>query len=243
MQAAVESLAMAPAEEAARWLILYDMVAWHTSDLVMAESSEVIAQLGGVWFAYQDGEDWHAAYGGWDEEGDRYAHVTHYLMAADSEQFVKVDEPPDPAIADPVGRAVHSSYELIPPAWMGAGLRYNLYTRVIDEGIEVYWLPAWQPDSTIVIGNSASFTLDPEGRELLAQSSWEPGWATMQPDPTATVVLPSPTRGHPTVFELFFLMYYHDEFDLLMLDLGDRNFGVLPMEDGYPMIMQVLKEE
>lgn len=63
----------------AEWLVQYDEVAWKTSDVVMKESKEELAKLGGEWFCYQDSQSlWHAYYG--KLTGDDFAPVFHYTF-------------------------------------------------------------------------------------------------------------------------------------------------------------------
>lgn len=64
--------------EIAEWLFEYDMVAWLTTDSVMASDKKEIEKLGAEWFCYIEDYSWHAVYG--DFENNNYEVVFHYLV-------------------------------------------------------------------------------------------------------------------------------------------------------------------
>ncbi|HEU4588026.1 MAG TPA: hypothetical protein VFS11_05245, partial [Gemmatimonadales bacterium] len=203
----------------ARWMMVYDRVAWVTTDLVVQLPRETQAQLGNEWFAYERDGHWHAVYGRYDPAADRYHAVVHYVRADTG--FRRTPEPPDSLDALAFGRALHLTGNWrhgknAPP------VRFNQFVRRLPDGrIEVWYLPAWQPNGCIAHGIEVQYTLSPDGF-VVVDSAWRGSrLALIAPDRNRYEVLDEHEATVPSVGSLFLVMAYGTAFRQLYIETRD----------------------
>ena len=201
--------------EAAEWMAQYDRVAWISSDMVMAEvarmSEDDRRRLGTEWFCFERDSVWHAVYGRWDEGAGRYDAVLHFV-ARRGRRIERSDEPVDAALATRYGRAIHVADERVPSAIRESHARFNTYVRPRADGaLDVWLIPAWQPDGVIVYGAELRYGVRDDG--TVADSAVIVGaLRAVRPDSTARLVLDNREREVPTVGQTLFLLLYRRYF-------------------------------
>ncbi len=201
-------------EQVARWLLAYDWMAWKSSDLLMQEPAEELAQLGTEWFCYRADDAWHAVYGRYDADSDAYLPAFHYVYREES-GVVRTDEPVDSRIALPYGRALRHSLVELPERVTRLGIRFNTYIRSLDDGtLEVWTLPAGQPDGRLVYGGDIRHVFDATGRRLLDTELNFTEFYVRHPDPVKEVNIRREELEVPGVGEIFFILAFGDQVDV-----------------------------
>jgi hypothetical protein len=194
-------------EETVGWLLEYDRVAWLTSDEVMQQSPEVLAELGQEWFCLKVGDRWHAFYGLFLPEADTYHAVLHYEM--DAAVGVRASKDTlDPADLDAFGRAIAWTYAHLPDHFRHAGFPLNRYVRALgDTALEVWYLPGWNPAAGLLMyGGEIRFLLERDGRGELSRHVLLDPWRGHAPDSTQSVNLDYERYSLPTVGSLFYTL-------------------------------------
>lgn len=196
-------------EEVARWLLRYDRVAWLTTDLVMTEPEVVLDRLGSDWFCLVLGGRWHAVYGGYDSDNDKYDAVLQY--AATDEGFTKLSKPLPQKHLTPLGRALYNVGRRLKPVLRDVGVRFNQYARRIeDDQIEIWVLPGWQADGRFVFGTEYRFVLDKRGRKILEQSAPEPNLTVENLTPEMKLLFSNDDSDVPSVGQIFAMLLARD---------------------------------
>lgn len=217
---------LADEDAVAAWLMGYDMVAWVSTDAMMALAEQDLARraaLGNEWFAWEEDGMWHAVYGRYDGTADTYTTAGHFRCDLDAGGIhpVLLPDPPGPEITLPRARAIHTAFEALPSEMFTAQKRLNTYVRAAPGGgLEVWVLPAWQPDGTLVIGNAATVTTDAEGRRVASVDAWLPGILQVRPSKEEVLMLPLQPGERPNAYVLFWLRYFVDDFKLIAADNG-----------------------
>jgi hypothetical protein len=194
-------------EETVDWLLEYDRVAWLTSDEVMQQSPEVLAELGQEWFCLKVGDRWHAFYGRFLPEADTYNAVLHYEVDAAVRVRVSKDTL-DPVELDAFGRAISWTYAHLPDHFRHAGFPLNRYVRALgDTALEVWYLPGWNPSAGLLMyGGEIRFLLERDGRGERSRHVLLDPWRGHAPDSTQSVNLDYERYSLPTVGSLFYTL-------------------------------------
>lgn len=189
----------------ARWLMQYDGVAWRTTDLVMTEPRAVLERLGTEWFCFVHEGRWHAVYGKYDPEADRYDVVLQYVATDDG--FAKSDESFPEDVLTPLGRVLHGMNKRVAPVMRGVDLRFNQYVRRLENGrIETWMLPGWQTDGRFVFGAEFRFVWDKRGRKVLEESMPEPKLVVQKLTPEMKLLIPNDDADVPSVGQIFAML-------------------------------------
>jgi len=198
------------------YLWQYDSFAWATSDTLAAQlatiGSDAAKRLGEEWFCFKRDSTWHAVYGRFDEAADKYDAVAHYTSTG-AGGIVRAPAFADTALANRFGRALVTARHQLPDDIRKSGLRFNSYVRAREDGgIDVWYLPAWQPNGWIVYGAEFQYTLDVTGRSVRDSVVQVGQLAGVRPNSTASVNLRTQAPGVATVAELLFIHLYTKHF-------------------------------
>ena len=198
------------------YLWQYDSFAWATSDTLSAQlatiGSDAAKRLGEEWFCFKRDSTWHAVYGRFDETADKYDVVAHYTSTGGG-GIVRSPAFADTALANRFGRALVTARRRLPAEVHKTGLRFNSYVRErADGGIDVWYVPAWQPNGWIVYGAEFQYILDGTGRSVTDSVVRVGRLEGAQPDTTASVNLRPEAPGITTVAELLFIHLYNKHF-------------------------------
>lgn len=197
--------------EIAWWLYQYDMVAWRTSDSLLALTDPAVMNLTKEWFCYQDSaEQWHAIYGRY--ETGAYQPVFHYVM--DSTQKVRrTKEQVDTSLSQAYARALRLGYQKLATVMANYDIRFNAYLRRLpNKCIELWFLPAWQPDGRTIYGVELKYVYDPLGKRLLSKIEKIDKIRALTPSRTTIVQLDYQNHKIPPVSGIFFLWSYNRYF-------------------------------
>lgn len=215
----------------ARWLLVYDRVAWITSDSAAAASPTEQQRLGPEWFAWLQDSTWHAFYGRYLSTEDRYDIGLHFTLDSDGivrRSSVKVDT----ARATRFARVLHSSLPHVNPR-VPSELRMNAYVRERENGeIEAWFLPAWQPNGFIVHGAQLMFTFDSTGRSLLDSTVMLTELRGARPDTTGMFSVYENDNSVPSVASIFLMLAYHPYFSHVYVYTQNFLSSYLPREGG-----------
>ena len=204
--------AFSDSEAIARWILAYDRVAWITSDSVIAASPEVRDKLGREWFCYEEDGRWHAFYGRYTPENDRFQLVLHYRDSA-TVPFRSTTLPWDTASLVPVARALSRARAAIPDSLAKTGVAFNQYVRRLsDSTIDIWFLPAQQHNGMIVWGAVLRQQYASDGRRLLSSVIVGKGLRGIYPDTTREVNIDEQGHEVPSVGSIFFLLSYYRGF-------------------------------
>jgi hypothetical protein len=213
-----------PIARTALYLAAYDQVAWVTSDSVLAlvtADSTLRRDLGTEWFAYEQDSTWHAVYGRYDKASDRYVQVVHYAAVARG-AFRRQAMPADSLLARRYGRALALTDARLPAAAVRSGARFNTYVRPIPGGgLELWYLPAWQPNGWLIHGMEFYYRVDSTGTRITDSSAVVSPLRGSRPDTTKVLNIANEERELPTVGQAFFALYYGRYFDRVYIRSRD----------------------
>ena len=191
----------------ARWIVAYDRCAWRSTDELLKEPRENLQGLSPVWMCLEQGGDWDAVYGQWDEGADQYRIAFHYRVARDT--VVLTSAPLDTARLKAGARAISATLRSMPAAFTQSGARFNTYMQPRgDSGLSVWVLPAWQTNGVALFGAEARHDYRSDGRVRVGEHLIEGPLRGTRPDSTVAFRIDSNGAGVPTVGDLafFFLM-------------------------------------
>lgn len=210
-----DQLARATAQSpVARWLTIYDKVAWVTTDSLRTLPKEVHAQLGPEWLCDTMGGVWHAFYGRYDSTTSRYSIAAHYERGETG--FFLSTTPIDTARIQAGAAAIFNTRRRVPASFQPRGLSLNTFVRFVTrDSIDVWMLPAFQPSGIIVYGTEARYRWDATGQVLVDSTLVNNGLRWARPDTSATLVMQDSTVDAPTAVELYYLMNYSSYFKKL----------------------------
>ncbi len=193
--------------ETAYDLYIYDMLAWTTSDSVMARINadpDLEKELGPEWFIYQDkNKSYHAVYGKYYQDRDIYKTVLHFIFD-ESHEVIYTDVSPDSLICLRYARAINSTSQIVDKFYRKKAIRLNRYVLTgLHSRIHVWYLLAQSTSVYEVYGGDFQYILDPTGREIV-DSVWnENGFRIVQPDEEEQIILYNHPNKYPTVDNLF----------------------------------------
>lgn len=231
--AAVISPVMVERIALARDLMRYDMIAWLTTDAVMAE--DVASQLGRAWFVLFEDPLGVGVYGRFDSDTGHFVHVRSYSLAADR-TTTRIEAAPPPEVADPRARAIATVWSRPLPAdmrkLMRVGVNPNQYVFVNeDRSIDVWLIPELASDGRLIAGTCADYTLDPTGGRILRQTveHRKPRVYTQGKDVRAEI--DSISADIPTTCELYWALYYADNFERLSIRTPTLEMSFVELQD------------
>lgn len=219
--------------ELADYLVRYDTVAWHSSDVVMAEDKKELARLGSEWFCFEDSKGtWHAVYGKY--ANNKYDTVFHYIIDKDG-KVVRTKDPIDQAFADTHAKALATARAALDGKIKPGAPRFNQYIRQnADKTFDVWLFPAFQPDGTAIYGAEAVFRIDKTGSKITSDTSYfQPamrGFKTGQP---REIWLNYTELDSPTLGSVFFVWYYKNYFTNINIDNKKSITTVMKDDDKY----------
>ena len=210
----------------AAWLARYDRVAWETSALVTAAgphlAPEQVDRIGAEWFCFERDSIWHAVYGRYDAARGRYDVVLHYT-GRPGERFAAAKAPPDSALSARYGRALQMTRARLPAEVRDEGVQLTSFVQPRTDGaIDVWYLPAFQPDGWAVYGIELRYTLDPSAHRVTDSSVVVGTLRGSLLDSTVTIEIDNGGNSMPTVGQAFFAMLYASEFEAILIN--DRDF-------------------
>jgi hypothetical protein len=210
----------------AAWLAQYDRVAWETSALVTAAvphlTPDRVDRIGAEWFCFERDSIWHAVYGRYDATRRRYDVVLHY-SGRPGQSFVAATTPLDTALTARYGRALQMTRARLPAEVRDEGVQLTTFVRPRADGsLDVWYLPAFQPDGWAVYGIELRYTLDPDARRLTDSTAIIATLRGSLLDSTVTIEIDNERNPIPTVGQAFFATVYASRFDAIVIH--DRDF-------------------
>lgn len=214
----------------ARWLYEYDMVAWQTSDSVMAQPKEDLKRLGQEWFCIQKNDHWHAIYGKY--ENNEFDLVFHFKLDEDGTVNL-VKEELDTNLLHRYSRALQTANNELLALRDSVSLRFNQYIRENeDKTFSVWILPAFQPNSVAVYGGEFIYTIDETGRTILNDESFYSGaFRGFEVGEPREIWLNYSETEKPTLGAVFFVWYYKSYFTKIYVD-NANSFSTVVNSDG-----------
>lgn len=218
--------------QTAEYLYEYDMIAWRTSDSVMTENKIELEKLGSEWFCIKYDNYWRAFYGK-DEKG-KFNTVFQYNV--DSSYHVKrIYEKNDSTLLNSFSRALVNSVRQIEPIKDSINLRFNQYLRKNENNeIEVWILPAFQPNSTAVFGGEFYYKFDSTGNQLLTKEEYFQGnFRGFKVGEPREIWLNYTDVDKPTLGSIFFVWYYKKYFTKINIETSKSISTVIKSGDSY----------
>ncbi len=229
-------------EETARWLVRYDQAAWKSSDLVMQAPRAELERLGAEWYCKEDGRTWDCYYGKYDPGADRYTVVFHYRSTAE-QSLRRVDDLPSVDEATPYGRALYRSLQVVPEEMRKATFAFNPFVRKTSTGqIEVWHLPAWQSDGTLVYGGDLCQTLDATGTKVLETTFNYSKFRSTKPNAKTDLRIDNDNLDLASVGNLFFVLAYGSQFKSVIV-VGRRFVTSRPRTDSGEVWMHLVRSQ
>ena len=205
----------------AAWLARYDRVAWETSALVTAAvphlPPEQVERIGAEWFCFERDSTWHAVYGRYDAGRRRYDVVLHY-SGRPGAGFAADRTPLDTALTARYGRALQMTRARLPEDVRDEGIQLTTFVRPRPDGaLDVWYLPAFQPDGWAVYGIELRYVLDRSARRVTDSALVIGTLRGSLLDSTVTIEIDNERNAMPTVGEAFFAMLYASRFDAVAI--------------------------
>ncbi len=218
--------------EVAEFLFEYDLIAWWTSDSVMVADPAELAQLGEVWVCLPEGNTWRAYYGKYEAGNFRPVFLYHL----DSNYHIRrVYEATDSARLNPFARALAYAVQQLAPLQDTLNLRFNQYVRQTEQNeIEVWLLPAFQPNATAIYGGEFYYRFDATGQRLLAEHThYQGAFRGFQVGEPREIWLNYSDVDQPTLGGIFFVWYYKKYFTKINLETRTNISTVMQTDGGY----------
>ncbi|MCS4227009.1 hypothetical protein [Sphingobacterium sp. BIGb0165] len=221
--------------EIAEWLYKYDMIAWQTSDSVLAQDKKDLARLGGEWFCLEKDGIWHAVYGRY--QNNAFDLVFHFKVDKTG-QVRKTTEIIDTTLTHRFSRALQTAAGLMKQYNEGVNLKFNQYIREnADQTISVWILPAFQPNQTAVYGGEFCYTFDPSGTKILKDESYFKGqFKGFKVDKPREIGLDYPEMEKPSLGAIFFAWYYKSYFTKIIIENSQNISLLLKTDNGWDWI-------
>jgi hypothetical protein len=208
--------------QTALWMQAYDRVAWATTDLLLKESKETLKDIGPVWFCVEIDHVWYALYGRFQDDAFDIA-VCYQQTAKD--KFEKVS-PPLIADKDRFARAISLTLPEILETTRRTTVRFNYYIRGNQDLVEVYYLPAVQPEGKLAYGIEHSFLLNATGQAILSHEQFGKVLADATPDKQRTLTLEMKECALPTPQAIFTMVTCRGQFADILTHCRDGYFGI-----------------
>jgi hypothetical protein len=202
----------------AEWLVVYDAVAWKTSDLVMASDKVEIARLGREWFCFQDKKGlWHAVYG--KLENNKFDQVFHYVVDAAGKIAGTTDKIDENFLLGHA-RALAAAQLKLKTTIPANSPAHNSYIKQnADKTFTVWLLPAFQTNRMAVFGGEFIYTIDAAGEKITKDESYFQGsFRGFMTDPPREIWLNYKEKEKPTLGTIFFVWYYKEYFTKIFIE-------------------------
>ena len=220
----------------ADWLALYDRVAWETSALVTARVPHLapaqVDRIGAEWFCYERDSVWHAVYGRYDTARGRYEIALHYAGRPGT-GFTESTSAPDSALASRYGRALWMTRSRLPAEVRDEGVQMTTFVRPRSDGtVDIWWLPAFQPDGWAVYGIELRYRVDSEARRVVDSTTVIGTLRGSLLDSTVTIEIDNSRNPMPTVGAAFFATLYASRFAAIVIENRDFFSELVPGDRG-----------
>lgn len=220
----------------AEWLARYDQVAWETSALVTARvphlAPEQVDRIGAEWFCYERDSAWHAVYGRYDAARERYEVVLHY-MGRPGGGFTESTTRPDSLLAARYGRALWMTRSRLPADVRDEGVQLTTSVRARPDGtLDVWYLPAFQPDGWAVYGVELRYRVDSMARKVVDSTAVIGTLRGSLLDSTVTIDIDNTRNAMPTVGQAFFATLYASRFAAIVIENRDFVSELVPGDRG-----------
>jgi hypothetical protein len=238
-QSSTPAFAAAAFDSVARtadWLALYDRVAWETSALVTAKVPHLapaqVDRIGAEWFCYERDSVWHAVYGRYDTARGRYDVALHYAGRS-GRGFTESATAPDTALTSRYGRALWMTRARLPAEVRDEGVQMTTFVRSRADGtIDIWWLPAFQPDGWAVYGMELRYRVDSAARRVMDSTVVIGTLRGSLLDSTVTIEIDNSRNPIPTVGEAFFATLYASRFAAIVIESRDFVSELVPGDGG-----------
>jgi hypothetical protein len=126
-------------------------------------------------------------------------------------------------------RAIHLSSSKLPEEVATLPVRFNTYVRPLEDArLQIWYLPAWQTDGTMIYGGELCFTLNETGTEVLGTDHDYTRFYGAMPDPEVDLMVLREENDVPSVGDVFFLILAREEFK--SVTIRNRTSNTLLME-------------
>jgi hypothetical protein len=214
-------------------MLLYDHLAWATTDLLLKEDKETVKTIGPVWFCLEKEHIWHAVYGRYRSNAFEIA-VCYRQVSPDKFEKVKVPDFPD---RDRFARAISLTLPEIEETTRKTTVRFNYYIRREQDRIAVYYVPAFQTDGKLAYGIQHTYLLDAMGEKILSHEQHGQVLIGALPNKSRTVILEMPDCLIPTPQAMFTMMSYRDYFSDILVHCQEGYFG-MTVREGVPLCLR-----
>jgi hypothetical protein len=216
----------------ARWMLAYDRVAWETTDLLLKEDKETLRHISPVWFCIERDGDWYAVYGTYN--AGSYDIAVCYRKEPGG-RLTKV-HPPTFGDKDRFARAIDLTLPEIRETTRRTTVRFNDYVRAEGDLIEVYYVPALQPDGKLAYGVQHTYLVDSTGGILVSHIQHGQALIGVFPSRKRSVTLEIPECAVPTPQALFTMMSYREQFAAVVTHCRDGYFDVVQQGSSYACV-------
>lgn len=198
----------------ATFLAAYEQKIRVASDSVREQVTDAIrSRLGAEWFCYPgEAGMTHAVFGKYDTLRMSYDAVFHYTVDSVGVVLRSRYLPPLHQLL-PRARALHNALALFAPRAQQARINPLLFVqKIAGDTLEVWVLPATDPDGMVLYGSTARYRFDPSGEQCLDSTIVFDRIRGFNPRTTRRITLNNRQRRIPTVGQLFFMLINQPHF-------------------------------
>lgn len=226
--------------ELASWLMLYDKIAWYTSDSVMTQSNEELERLGRQWFCFESEDKcWHAVYGKY--ENNNYDLVFHYTIDSNF-KIERINESIDTFMTNSYSRALDIAYLKSKETIDSTNIRLNQFIKRNTDSTLTVWLFPSIYNNHAVYGGEFIYTFNKTGVEILEDNSYYQGeFRGFKIDGNSEVWLNFTELDEPTLGAVFFTVYFRNYFKQIFIDNKDYFSSIF--ENGHGQQMWITKHK
>jgi hypothetical protein len=216
------------------WLCEYDKIAWWTSDSVCATPKEERAKLGAEWFCFKKENLWHAVYGKYED--NKFKMVYHYIVDSDN-NVSRLKEDVDSMTQNSYARAIVNASLILENYPDSQRVRCNQYVkRNLDKTLSVWLLPAFTTKGIAVYGGEFYYLFDSTGINLISKNEYCIGYRGFKPGPKTEIFLDYFSFEDPPLSAVFFVWYYKDYFDKILINSKHFTSSVIRDNNRYTWI-------
>ncbi len=227
--------------EVARWLVVYDGVAWKSSDQVMAADQAELARLGREWFCFQDAKGvWHAVYG--KLENNKFDQVFHFVV--DNRKVTRTTDKINEDFLIAHAKALQLAQKQLSETLPAGSPIHNTYIkRNEDQTFNVWIFPAFQRNGVAVYGGEFVYTIDAKAEKITKDDSYfQSAFRGFNAKPPREIWLDYKEKDKPTLGAIFFVWYYKDYFTKIFINNTKTTSTVIKNGSEY-MWVHVQKDE
>lgn len=216
-------------------LYMYDWVAWSTTDSIVKNYENEMAQLGREWFAIKNQQDqsWYAIYGKLDSIG--YQAIIQFKIDS-NETVERIQETPYKSEYLYYAKALQTADQVVHDRIIQTRISFNSYViRNADKTFHVYFLPAIYNNNYAIYGAEHILKIDSLGEKVIKDESYiGKSLRGYHIEKDSEINLNYDDQEVPTIGSLFYIYSFNRYYDRILIICKD--YATMLTKDTYTWV-------